>query len=130
MGVDVRVGDGWASWPHNAGDVQALLDQRYAPALAAVRSPYDVLDALEAGILDRDGIRIGKRAASRPANVVSAVILAEHLGEPERAEANRQAARRLKGVPSPAPGMTADQWDMAKAWARDLGRAMGHPVRL
>jgi hypothetical protein len=130
MGVDVRIGDGWEPWPLNAGDVHELLDQRYAPALAAVISPHDILDALEAGILDRNGIRIGRRAASRPGNVVSAVILAEHLGEPERAEANRQAARQLKGVPFPAPGMTADQWDMAKGWARDLGRAMGRPVRL
>ena len=130
MGVDVRIGEDWVPWPVDAEDVQQLITMRYAPALAAVTSPSDILDALEAGVLERDGIRIGKQYAGRPANIVSAVILADHLGEHERAEANRAAARELKGVPSPWPGQDGDQWHSAQGWARSYGRAMGRPVRL
>ena len=127
MGVNVRIGDGWLPWPADVGDVGQLLQHYYSPTLAAVRTPYDILDALEAGMVEREGVRIGW--GSRPANLVCAVILAEHLGEQERADRNRAAARALKGVPS-APGQDVDQWYWAQAWARDYGRAMGRPVLL
>lgn len=131
MGVDVRIGEDWVPWPADADDVQQLLATRYAPALAAVTSPYDILDALEAGVLQRDGMSIGRLAASRPSNIVLAVILADYLGEPQRAEANRAAARQLKGIPQKFPnGTSADQWTLAQSWARTYSRSMGRPVHL
>ncbi len=72
MGVDVRIGEDWEAVARRRRGRAAADRPGYAPALAAVTSPYDILDAVEAGVLERDGIRIGKQYAGRPANIVSA----------------------------------------------------------
>lgn len=128
MGVDVQCDGDYRPWPRNKAEASALWLDPIQRALECVQTPLDVLDALEAGAVERAGCVVGRRIASRPATLVPALVLAEHLGEPGRARSIREAIRDLKGTPLPLTGQ--DGYASARSWAMDFGKALGRPVEL
>ena len=128
MGLDVRCGEIYRPWPTDQAQAAKFWADPVSRALNAVDGPMDILVALQNGGIDRDGCRVGRATPDPQGWMVPALVLAEHMGEYERAEAIRTAILALRGTP--VPGTGEDGYASAQGWARRFSKALGKRVSI